>query len=36
MTETETLVYVEHLGKPHLVGRLWTRTRKEKDSATFE
>lgn len=34
--ESETLVYVDHLGKPNLVGRLWARTRKEKDSATFE
>lgn len=34
--ESETLVYVDYLGKPHLVGRLWARTRKEKDSATFE
>lgn len=34
--ETETLVYVDLSGKPFLVGRLWTRTRKEKDSATFE
>lgn len=34
--ESETLVYVDYLGRPNLVGRLWTRTRKEKDSATFE
>lgn len=34
--ETETLVYVDLFGKTYLVGRLWTRTRKEKDSATFE
>ncbi len=34
--ETETLVYIDLFGKPYLVGRLWTRTRKEKDSATFE
>lgn len=34
--ETETLVYIDLSGKPFLVGRLWTRTRKEKDSATFE
>lgn len=34
--ETETLVYVDLSGKPFLVGRLWTRTRKERDSATFE
>jgi serine/threonine-protein kinase HipA len=36
MMETETLVYVDLSGKPYLVGRLWARTRKEKDSATFE
>jgi serine/threonine-protein kinase HipA len=36
MIESETLVYVELSDKPYLVGRLWTRTRKEKDSATFE
>ncbi len=34
--ETETLVYVDLDSTPFLVGRLWTRTRKEKDSATFE
>jgi len=36
MTEIETLVYADLSGKPWLVGRLWTRTRKERDSATFE
>jgi serine/threonine-protein kinase HipA len=36
MIETETVVYVDLSGKSHLVGRLWTRTRNEKDSATFE
>ena len=36
MMETETLVYVDLFGKPYFVGRLWTRTRKEKDGATFE
>ncbi|HEY9773083.1 MAG TPA: type II toxin-antitoxin system HipA family toxin [Planktothrix sp.] len=30
------MVYVDLFGKPQFVGRLWTRTRKEKDSATFE
>lgn len=34
--ETETLVYVDLSGKPFLVGRLWTWTRKAKDIATFE
>lgn len=36
MNESETLVYVDLRGKPQLVGRLWTRTRNEKDTATFE
>lgn len=34
--EMETLVYVDLFGKTHLLGRLWTRTRKEKENATFE
>lgn len=34
--ETETFVYVELSGKPHLVGRLWSRMRKERESASFE
>lgn len=34
--ENETLVYVDLSSKPYLVGRLWTRTRKDKESATFE
>ena len=29
-------VYVDLRGIPHLVGRLWTRTRKGRESATFE
>ena len=32
----EVLVYVELDGVPHLAGRLWTRLRKNKESATFE
>jgi serine/threonine-protein kinase HipA len=32
----EALVYVELAGSPHLVGRLWARARKDKESATFE
>lgn len=36
MTETETLVYVDLEGTPHLVGRLWTRTRRGRESASFE
>jgi serine/threonine-protein kinase HipA len=34
--EKEVLVYVDLQGKPHLVGRLWARTRKDRESATFE
>jgi serine/threonine-protein kinase HipA len=34
--DRETLVYVDLDGKPHLMGRLWTRVRKNKESATFE
>ena len=34
--ETEALVYVELDGRPILVGRLWARMRKGRDSASFE
>jgi serine/threonine-protein kinase HipA len=34
--EAETLVYIDLAGKPHLVGRLWSHVRKERESATFE
>ena len=34
--DRETLVYVDLGGKPHLVGRLWARVRKNKESASFE
>src|SRR5215469_2150496 len=34
--EREALVYVDLDGRPHLVGRLWARARKDKESATFE
>lgn len=34
--DTEVLVYVELEGEPVLAGRLWARTRKGRDSATFE
>ena len=34
--DKETLVYVDLQGTPHLVGRLWARMRKERESATFE
>ena len=34
--DRETLVYVDLQGAPHLVGRLWARMRKDRESATFE
>ncbi len=34
--ETDVFVYVELAGKSHLLGRLWVRTRKSKESASFE
>lgn len=34
--ENEILAYVDLQGTPHLVGRLWMRTRKDRESATFE
>ena len=34
--ENEVLVYVDLQGTPHLVGRLWARPRKDRESATFE
>jgi len=34
--DREVLVYVDLNGVPHLVGRLWARTRKNKEGATFE
>jgi serine/threonine-protein kinase HipA len=34
--DKETLVYVDLQGIPHLVGRLWARMRKDRESATFE
>jgi serine/threonine-protein kinase HipA len=34
--ETEVYVYVDIAGTPHLVGRLWARVRKGRESATFE
>jgi serine/threonine-protein kinase HipA len=34
--EKEVLVYMDLEGAPRLVGRLWTRIRKDKESATFE
>ena len=34
--DREVLVYIDLNGVPCLVGRLWVRTRRNKDSATFE
>ena len=34
--EKEVLVYVDLQGTPHLVGRLWMRDRRDRESATFE
>ena len=34
--DQEVLVYVDLQGTPHLVGRLWARMRKDRESATFE
>src|SRR5438552_6399933 len=34
--EREVFVYVDLQGAPHLVGRLWGRVRKDRESATFE
>lgn len=34
--DREVLVYVDLNGAPYLVGRLWARVRKGKESATFE
>jgi serine/threonine-protein kinase HipA len=36
MTDRSLLVYVDLEGTPHLVGRLWGRSRKGMESATFE
>src|SRR5580698_344428 len=34
--DKEILVYLDLHGTPHLVGRLWARMRKDRESATFE
>src|SRR3954465_14753345 len=34
--DRQLLVYADLSGTPHLVGRLWTRMRRERESATFE
>ena len=36
MSDRTLLVHVDLEGAPHLVGRLWVRSRKGKESATFE
>src|SRR6516225_10460036 len=34
--DREVLVYVDLHGVPYLVGRLWARVRKDRETATFE
>ena len=34
--DREALVYADLNGQTHLVGRLWARSRKNRESATFE
>ena len=34
--DREALVYVDLDGVPYLMGRLWARTRKNKENGTFE
>ena len=36
MTDKQLLVYVDLEGEPQLVGRLWARSRKGRESASFE
>jgi serine/threonine-protein kinase HipA len=36
VTDKRLLVHVNLEGQPHLIGRLWARSRKGKESATFE
>jgi hypothetical protein len=36
MMDREILVHVDLDGAPHLVGRLWAHTRKNKETATFQ
>ena len=36
MMDREVLVYVDLQGTPYLVGQLWARMRKDRESATFE
>jgi serine/threonine-protein kinase HipA len=34
--DREVLVYADLQGVPYLVGRLWSRLRKDRETATFE
>ena len=34
--DKDVFVYVDLQGTPHMVGRLWARMRKDRESATFE
>jgi serine/threonine-protein kinase HipA len=34
--EKEVIVYVDLKGTPHLAGRMWMRSRRDRESATFE
>jgi serine/threonine-protein kinase HipA len=34
--DKEVLVYLDLHGKPHVMGRLWARLRKDRESAAFE
>ena len=34
--DRQTLVYVDLDGVPHLMGRLWARVRKNKESASLD
>lgn len=34
--DREVCVYADLQGTPYLVGRLWARLRKERETATFE
>jgi serine/threonine-protein kinase HipA len=36
MTDRQLFIYVDLEGRPNFVGRLWTRSRKGRESATFE
>jgi serine/threonine-protein kinase HipA len=36
MSDRQLFVYVDLQGQAHVVGRLWSRVRKGRESATFE